>query len=49
MAATTRQTSAAARGLEGFPSWEINGELDSGVKPLEVLADLSGYQGDREF
>ena len=38
-----------SKGLEGFPSWEINGELDSGVKPLEALADLSGYQGDREF
>ena len=38
-----------SKGLEGFPSWEINGEIDSGVKPLEVLADLSGYQGDRDF
>ncbi|BEV35196.1 vitamin K epoxide reductase family protein [Synechococcus sp. M16CYN] len=35
--------------LEGFPSWEINGEIDSGVKPLSILADLSGYQGSREF
>ena len=38
-----------SKGLEGFPSWEINGDIDSGVKPLEELADLSGYQGDRAF
>ncbi|MGB7442340.1 MAG: vitamin K epoxide reductase family protein [Coleofasciculaceae cyanobacterium] len=36
-------------GVQGFPSWEINGELTSGVKTLEELADLSGYQGSREF
>ena len=33
----------------GFPSWEINGVIDSGVKTLEELADLSGYLGDRNF
>jgi glutaredoxin len=38
-----------SKGLEGFPSWEINGEIDSGVKSLDTLADLSGYEGDREF
>ena len=38
-----------AKGITGFPSWEINGEIDSGVKPLDTLADLSGYKGDREF
>jgi glutaredoxin len=38
-----------SKGLEGFPSWEINGEIDSGVKSLDTLADLSGYKGDREF
>lgn len=31
--------------LEGFPTWEIEGRLDSGVKPLARLAELSGYQG----
>lgn len=35
--------------VQGFPSWEINGTLDSGVKPLKVLADLSGYTGPRDF
>ncbi|KMM17941.1 vitamin K epoxide reductase family protein [Synechococcus sp. GFB01] len=35
----------AAKRIEGFPTWEINGRLDSGVKPLQELARLSGYAG----
>jgi uncharacterized membrane protein/glutaredoxin len=35
--------------IEGFPTWEINGSLDSGVKPLEVLAERSGFKGPRSF
>ena len=31
--------------IQGFPSWEINGQLDSGVKPLGKLAELSGFKG----
>jgi uncharacterized membrane protein/glutaredoxin len=31
--------------IQGFPSWEINGKVDSGVKPLAKLAELSGYKG----
>ncbi len=38
-----------AKDIQGFPSWEINGKIDSGVKSLEELADLSGYKGSREF
>lgn len=38
-----------SKGLQGFPSWEINGTLDSGVKSLESLAELSGYKGDTNF
>ncbi|MCB4408215.1 vitamin K epoxide reductase family protein [Synechococcus sp. MU1642] len=38
-----------SKGLEGFPSWEINGSIDSGVKGLDALAELSGYKGDTEF
>ena len=34
-----------ATNIQGFPSWEINGKLDSGVKPLQKLAELSGYKG----
>ncbi|MEB3235378.1 MAG: vitamin K epoxide reductase family protein [Cyanobacteriota bacterium] len=29
--------------IQGYPSWEINGKLDSGVKPLQKLANLVGY------
>ena len=32
-----------AKGIEGFPSWEINGSISSGVKSLKELADLSNY------
>ena len=35
--------------IEGFPTWEINGKLDSGVKPLDVLARLSGFKGGTDF
>jgi uncharacterized membrane protein len=38
-----------ARRVQGFPSWEIEGRLDSGVKPLEKLAELSGYDGPKPF
>jgi len=31
--------------VEGYPSWEINGKLDSGVKPLAKLAEMSGFKG----
>jgi uncharacterized membrane protein/glutaredoxin len=33
------------KAIEGFPSWEIDGKLDSGVKPLQRLKELSGFQG----
>ncbi|NEQ24792.1 MAG: hypothetical protein F6K28_37955, partial [Microcoleus sp. SIO2G3] len=39
----------AEAGVKGFPSWQINGELTSGTKTLEELADLTGYQGPRNF
>ncbi len=35
--------------IDGFPSWEIDGKLDSGVKRLDQLADLSGFKGSRSF
>ena len=38
-----------SRRIEGFPTWEINGKLTSGVKTLNQLADLSGYKGPRSF
>ena len=36
-------------GVKFFPSWKINGELTSGVKKLDELADLTNYQGPRNF
>ncbi|MBC6472034.1 MAG: hypothetical protein GDA48_03755 [Hormoscilla sp. GM102CHS1] len=30
-------------------AWEINGKLYTGTQSLEKLADLSGYQGSRQF
>ncbi len=31
--------------IQGYPTWEINGVLDSGVKSLAELARLSGFRG----
>lgn len=31
-------------GIEGFPSWLINGKVISGEKTLEELAEISGFQ-----
>ncbi|HEY9600384.1 MAG TPA: vitamin K epoxide reductase family protein [Allocoleopsis sp.] len=39
----------ADAGVQGFPSWKINGQLTSGIKTLDELADLTGYQGPRNF
>ncbi|KAK3018046.1 hypothetical protein RJ639_005171 [Escallonia herrerae] len=35
-------------GIEGFPTWVINGEVLSGEKELSELASLSGFQ-DGDF
>lgn len=32
-----------AKGIQAYPTWEINGQLYPGVKSLEDLAQLSGY------
>ncbi|MFM8659807.1 MAG: vitamin K epoxide reductase family protein [Cyanobium sp.] len=34
----------SAKGIQGFPSWEIKGQLDSGVKSLQQLAERSGFK-----
>jgi uncharacterized membrane protein len=36
-------------GVPGYPAWEINGQLVAGTHSLEQLADLSGYEGSRNF
>jgi hypothetical protein len=38
-----------AAGIEGFPTWEINGQKYTGEKTLQELADLSNYRGARNF
>ena len=35
--------------IEGFPSWEINGQIYSGVKDLNDLAIMAQYEGDSNF
>jgi thiol-disulfide isomerase/thioredoxin len=34
----------AAQDLEGYPSWEIDGELHTGMLSLRELAELSGFE-----
>jgi len=36
-------------GIEGFPTWIIDGKLDPGVKKLSKLGELTGYKGDTAF
>ncbi|HEY9670845.1 MAG TPA: vitamin K epoxide reductase family protein [Waterburya sp.] len=36
-------------GVKAFPSWLINGKMESGVKTLEQLANETGYTGPRNF
>jgi uncharacterized membrane protein len=31
--------------IQGYPTWEINGQIDSGVKTLQELALRSGFEG----
>jgi len=31
-------------GIQGYPTWIINGELSPGAKPLDKLAELSGCE-----
>ena len=34
----------ATKSIQAFPSWEINGKIESGVKPLAKLAEMIGYK-----
>lgn len=31
------------KGIQGYPTWEISGQLYPGVQSLDELADLSGF------
>lgn len=45
----SRTSLCQTAGIKGFPTWEIKGKLYEGVQSLSKLADLSGYNGDRDF
>ncbi|PSB48856.1 hypothetical protein C7B80_03835 [Cyanosarcina cf. burmensis CCALA 770] len=38
-----------AAGVQGFPTWVINGQTVTGTQSLSELAQLSGYRGSRNF
>jgi glutaredoxin len=38
-----------SEGVRVYPTWKINGQVLMGNQPLTVLADVSGYQGPRNF
>ena len=38
-----------SKGVTGFPTWEINSQLESGIQSLEELANLSQYKGTKSF
>ncbi|MBW4648025.1 MAG: vitamin K epoxide reductase family protein [Kastovskya adunca ATA6-11-RM4] len=47
---TNPQTEACAQAnVKVFPTWDISGEVVTGTQSLEQLADLSNYQGPRNF
>ena len=37
------------KGIEGFPSWEIDNEIYSGTVSLNELANMTNYDGDINF
>ena len=37
------------KGIQGFPSWEINNTIYSGTRDLQELANMTGYAGDTNF
>ena len=44
------QTDAcSSAGIQGFPTWIINGKAYSGTQSLEKLAELTKYEGDNNF
>ena len=36
-------------GIQSFPTWEIDGKFYPGIKTLDDLAELSNYQGNKDF
>ncbi|MBZ8181219.1 vitamin K epoxide reductase family protein [Oscillatoria salina] len=44
-----QQEVCQATGIKSYPTWEIKGQLYPGVKTLDELAELSDYQGTKNF
>ena len=40
----SRRAACERRGIKGYPTWEIRGELYPGEKTLEELAELVGFK-----
>tara|TARA_Y100001968_G_scaffold330583_1_gene382845 strand:+ start:125 stop:1072 length:948 start_codon:yes stop_codon:yes gene_type:complete len=38
-----------AKDITGFPSWEFNGSIESGVKSLRELAEITNYKNIKDF
>ncbi|CAD5953611.1 Thiol-disulfide oxidoreductase LTO1 [Planktothrix tepida] len=38
-----------SKNIQGYPTWEVKGQMYSGVQSLEKLAEVSGYPGTRDF
>lgn len=38
-----------AAGIQSFPTWEIDGKFEPGIKTPDELAEMSNYQGSKEF
>ena len=38
-----------AAGIQSFPTWEIDGKFYPGIKTPDELAELSNYQGNKDF
>ena len=39
----------AKAGIQGFPTWSVDGKLEPGIKKLAKLAELTGYKGSAGF
>ncbi|MEL6495535.1 MAG: vitamin K epoxide reductase family protein [Cyanobacteria bacterium J06623_7] len=39
----------SAAGIQSFPTWEIDGKFYPGIKTPEELANLTNYQGSKDF
>ena len=41
-----KREECSSAGVQGYPTWRINGQNYPGEQPLERLAQLSGYAGN---